>query len=168
MRELGERTLKDIDRPEPLYVLVYGATEPTAKPEQKIKVTDPTDIRSWMAIAAQAIRQGDAFDPGPMIEQRVLRQIEDNMRRTDERRGGKGARKAPAPPPVPAVPPPVPLVPSGPSGPSGPEVVVDSSRPRPKQTSVADEIDRLCALREQGALNDEQYQRAVDRALAED
>jgi hypothetical protein len=30
---------------------------------------------------------------------------------------------------------------------------------------VADEIDRLRSLRDAGALTDEQYQRAVDRAI---
>jgi len=75
-----------------------------------------------------------------MIEQRVLRQIETNMRKLDERRQAKTARKAA----VPKLPP-----------------------PKTPKKSVADEIDRLRVLHEQGALTDEQYQRAVDRVLGE-
>ena len=159
VRELGERTLKDIDRPEPLYELVYGATEPEPPaddPRQIAAGIDPTNIHSWLDIARQAVREGDNFDPGPMIEQRVLRQIEANMRRGEARQQQKAARKqaqlGSATLPTPPTPPDVP----------------DWSKPKPKQKSVADEIDRLRGLRDEGALTDEQYQRAVDRVLSTD
>ena len=153
VRELGERTLKDIDRPEPLYELVYGAEEREPEPQPQI---DPTNINSWLDIARQAISEGDEFDPGPMIEQRVLRQIEANMRRGEARQQQKAARKqaqlgSPTLP-TPPIPPDVP----------------DWSKPKQKQKSVADEIDRLRGLRDEGALSDEQYQRAVDRVLSTD
>ena len=55
VRELGERTLKDIDRPEPLYELVYeseAAAEPevtqlpvpTSLPEPPLVTDPPTTI----------------------------------------------------------------------------------------------------------------------------
>jgi class 3 adenylate cyclase len=150
VRELGERTLKDIDRPEPLYELVYGAPEREPEPHPE---ADPTNINSWLDIARQAVLEGDDFNPGPMIEQRVLRQIEANMRRGETRQQQKAARKqAQLGPPTPPTPPDVP----------------DWSKPKPKQKSVADEIDRLRGLRDEGALTDEQYQRAVDRVLSTD
>jgi hypothetical protein len=37
--------------------------------------------------------------------------------------------------------------------------------PKPPKGSVADEIAKLQALRDNGALTDEQYARAVDRAI---
>src|SRR4051794_11486816 len=46
VRELGERTLKDIDRPEPLYELVYGATSNIA--------VDPAPAAAAPAAAAAA------------------------------------------------------------------------------------------------------------------
>lgn len=156
VRELGERTLKDIDRPEPLYELVYSPAAVEAPPQVPALSDptsiafdmDPTDIKGWLNIARQAIREGDSFDPAPLIEQRVLRQIEENMRQSDERRAQKQARKNVSAPPTP------PQVP-------------DWSQPRQKKKSVADEIERLRLMHEQGALNDDQYARAVDRVLAE-
>jgi class 3 adenylate cyclase len=63
VRELGERTLKDIDRPEPLYELVYGSHELTVGPAQArdeaktVPVeTDLKDIHGWLDIARQAMR----------------------------------------------------------------------------------------------------------------
>src|SRR3954453_14035523 len=156
VRELGERTLKDLDRPEPLYELVYTAerAEPAAAPETpqtpdpNINM-DPTDIRGWLNIARRAVREGDSFDPGPLIEQRVLRQIEENMRRSDERRAAKSERKkekTDGPPSIPELP--------------------DFSQGKPAgKKSMADELERLRALHDQGALNDDQYQRAVDRVV---
>ena len=145
VRELGARTLKDIDKPEPLYELLYGATSiaPAASQPKSVELAmdDPTDIKSWMRIASEAIRQGDSFDPGPLIEQRVLRQIELNTRDLGERKGVKG-KPSNAPP---LTPPP-------------------GLAPR---KSVAEEIDQLRVLHEQGALTDEQYAKAVDRVLGE-
>ncbi len=156
VRELGARTLKDIDRPEPLYELVYGAAEaePAADEPKSITVEmDPTDINTWLGIARQAVREGDKFDPGPLIEQRVLRQIEANLKRGDDRRQAKAAKKS-GPPELP----PNSFVPPG---------VPEWSQPPPKKKSVADEIERLRVMHDQGALNDEQYARAVDRVLGE-
>ncbi len=140
VRALGSRTLKDIDKPEPLYELVYGAREeePT-KPDSPTMLipTDPMDINSWIRIASQAAREGDNFDPGPMIEQRVLQSL-------GERMGGLNL------------------------GAFGPPTRESKALPqKTDQTSVAEQLERLKKLREAGALSDEQYQRAVDRTLAE-
>jgi class 3 adenylate cyclase len=166
VRELGERRLKDLDRPEPLYELVYSPDEPSPEPPDLPQVPDPelnlnldpTNVSGWLDIARQAMRQGDTFNPGPMIEQRVLRQIEENMRRSEERRATKNAAKSdkqksrsneiPGPPDFPPLP--------------------DFGQATPaKKKSVADELERLRALKDQGALSDEQYGRAVDRVLGE-
>ncbi len=161
VRELGERTLKDIDRPEPLYELVYSEVTPDQQPNTalapgpqppdniKAVVADPMNIKSWLGIARQAIREGDDFDPGPLIEQRVLREIEENMERNALRleKGAKDkpGRKEQTPPPPPPLP----------------------SQPVPSVRSVADRIEQLRQMHDQGALTDEQYSRAVDRVLTE-
>ncbi|HEY7024289.1 MAG TPA: adenylate/guanylate cyclase domain-containing protein [Candidatus Limnocylindrales bacterium] len=173
VRELGERTLKDIDRPEPLYELVYAdeevepmsnaGIEPAAQPEEDL---DPTNIGTWLGIAKRAIREGDNFDPGPMIEQRVLRQIEANMQRSDARRATRDAekhkdKKRSQPPGMPDLSdvPGIAAMP-GMAGPASPPQIKGA------KNSVADEIDRLRALHDQGALTDEQYAKAVDRVLS--
>jgi class 3 adenylate cyclase len=150
VRELGSRTLKDIDKPEPLYELVYAAQQP--EPAQSDSPTvlmpsDLTDINGWLQIASQAAREGDSFDPGPMIEQRVLRSLGEKMGglnlgalgapRRDRSAKREKAREGKAP------------------------------AERASQSSVAEQLERLKKLREAGALSDEQYQRAVDRTLAE-
>lgn len=162
VRELGERTLKDIDRPEPLYELVYGADEESEAPPAETAVSpvdddlDPTNIGSWLNIARRAIREGDNFDPGPLIEQRVLRQIEANMERSEARRAEKHAGRHKGKGKTPDIP----------GVPDLSELPEPPQKARAKK-SVADEIDRLRTLRDQGALSDEQYNRAVDRVLAE-
>jgi putative oligomerization/nucleic acid binding protein len=88
-------------------------------------------ISSWVGLASDAMRKGRGFDPGLIIEQRVLRQIEESMREGEAKRSAKADKK------------------------------------HKGGKSVADEIDRLRALRDDGALTDEQYQRAVDRLLSE-
>src|SRR4051812_1499885 len=53
VRELGERTLKDLDRPEPLYELVYTDETPQAPttsggPPAPDDDMDPTNIKGWL------------------------------------------------------------------------------------------------------------------------
>ena len=166
VRELGERTLKDIDKPEPLYELVYESEPaPASMPEPPLAPEPPTPaaadlsstgIRGWLDVARRAIREGDDFDPGPMIEQRVLQQIDENMRQQNERRAEKQGRKQRSGPPE---------LPDFSLGiPSG---IPDFSGTKPAKKSVADDLERLRTLKEQGALNDEQYAKAVDRVLSE-
>ncbi|HEY5488684.1 MAG TPA: adenylate/guanylate cyclase domain-containing protein [Candidatus Limnocylindrales bacterium] len=154
VRELGSRTLKDIDKPEPLYELVYGAQESEPEPQsaQSDSPTGPmpsdlTDINGWLQIASQAAREGDSFDPGPMIEQRVLRSLGEkmgglNLGALGPPRRDRSAKR---------------------------EKMREGKTPaeRASQSSVAEQLERLKKLHESGALSDEQYQRAVDRTLAE-
>ena len=177
VRELGERTLKDIDRPEPLYELVYAdeAAEPSRRLTSGRRAAvaaeeddlDPTNVRTWLGIAKRAIREGDNFDPGPMIEQRVLRQIEANMQRSDARRTARDAdkhkdKRRTEPPGMPDLSD-VPGIASIP----GMSVLPPPQQIKTSKNSVADDIDRLRKLHDQGALTDEQYAKAVDRVLGE-
>jgi class 3 adenylate cyclase len=176
VRELGERMLKDLDKPEPLYELVYSDETPSASAVQpatgvppaavqppappapgKYDVTDPSDIRGWLDIARRAMREGDKFDPAPLIEERVLRQIERNTRNLGEFTGagsGSGTRAGADPGKHRSGPPPqTPALPDFSQGRSG------------RKKSVADELERLRALNVQGALTGEQSVRAVDKVL---
>ena len=142
---LGERRLKDIDRPEPLHeVRIAGlAPQRPRTPEVgQVALPDP-DADPQVAVADAFSRMPDWVRraAGPIlpaatraresIEDRVLRQIE---------------RAMAADP--------------------------DLASPRPREAgargSVADEITRLQALRDAGALTEEQYARAVDRAIGAD
>ena len=130
IRSLGERQLKDIDRPEPIFELRIDdlAEVSAAVPEMPEPASAPVD---------------HDFDPsGPIeamvenarqrIESRVLAQL-GHVFGPDF---GDGPTDRPPPPP--------------------------SSR---RSRSVTHEIARLNELRKDGALTDEQYQRAVDRLL---
>ena len=118
LRALGERLLKDIDRPETLWELVIdGMSQPM--PDIPPAETAPDEPRS----RARSARR----DFGAMIESRVLARLEDSL--------DKG-------------------------WPLG------SPKPR-RRGDVSKEIERLRELREDGALTDDQYRRAVDRLLDE-
>lgn len=173
IRELGERTLKDIDQPEPLFELIY-APEPTAPVQPGTQVEPATPVESavqvapaaevsldikpatvlkhWRQLARTAIdaaRHGE--DPRQDIEERVLAQLRETFGDAiiDAGRDPKGR------PPKTFEPPDVP---------GGPGKRDKSVKPG---ESVADEIRRLNELREDGALSDKQYKRAVDRLLGE-
>ena len=119
LRTIGERQLKDIDRPETLWELVIdGVSEPT--PATIPPAEEAPDEVSTRTRSARS-------DFGQMIESRVLSQLEQSF--------GKG----------------------WPLGPPKP----------PRRRDVSKQIERLRELREDGALTDEQYQRAVDRLLDE-
>ena len=176
IREIGARTLKDIDRPEPLFEIVYAPEPqppqahpvPPTAPESTLAITPDAEsisfdvdaeglLRQWKQIAQSAIvdarsktasaqgqkaAAGADFDPGKMIEERVMAELERTLGKVpglaDELRP-----KTPKPP--------------------------KSAKPtRAQGTHVTDEIARLNELREEGALSDEQYARAVDKLLAED
>jgi hypothetical protein len=180
VRELGKRTLKDIDRPEPLYELVYAEEAPEPQPDDGASVEpalqnedmDPTNIRGWLGIAKRAIHEGDNFDPGPLIEQRVLRQIEANMQRNDARREERNADKHKNKGPKhdqPGMPDLSDLgdVPGISAMPGMSAILPPPPQASASKKSVADEIDRLRLLHDQGALTDDQYAKAVDRVLGE-
>ncbi len=140
---LGERRLKDIDRPEPLHeVRIAGLPPPRAPGAGRVAVPNP-DLDPQVAVA-------DAFGSmpdwvrraaGPIIpaatrardsiEERVLREIERAMA-------------------------------------ADPDIGHSRVTTPGQAGSVADEISRLQALRDAGALTEEQYARAVDRAIGAD
>jgi len=150
VRELGSRTLKDIDKPEPLYELVYTADAPLPALAQP-PTFDPTSISAWLNIAAEAAQAADSGDPGTAIEQRVLRSIGEKMGGLDLVELAK-LDKLDKPPKSKH------LKEGG---------VVEAKGGPPARAALSDEINRLRELHDAGALTDEQYQRAVDRTLGE-
>ncbi|HEX5039818.1 MAG TPA: adenylate/guanylate cyclase domain-containing protein [Candidatus Limnocylindria bacterium] len=140
IRSLGERQLKDIDRPEPIFELhiddlssetdaaeASGATIETPKP----KATELDDFDPDLAGPIEAM----VDNARQRIESRVLEQL---GRVLGPGFGGNAAAPPPTPPP-----------------------------PR-RPGSVTHEIARLKELKEDGALTDDQYRRAVDRLLEGD
>jgi class 3 adenylate cyclase len=126
LRPLGERSLKDIDRPEPIFELVIDGATPTGSPQPPLAgVADEDDERFEFARKTREL-----------IEARVLTKLEDVL--------GTFAGESPAMPPWPPIP------------------------SRRSGRAVSREIQRLKALHEDGALTDEQYERAVDRLLEGD
>jgi class 3 adenylate cyclase len=156
MRSLGERPLRDIERPEPLTELVIPDVEVTGAAEARAsEVEDPTgptapevrgaaELPEWIASSARRWLPGGERTRD-LIEQRVMRSIEEAFEAKAARRADRRERRHAGRDPQPPQPPQPP----------------QQSEPR----SVADEIDRLRALRDSGALSEEQYQRAVDRAV---
>jgi class 3 adenylate cyclase len=116
LRSLGERQLKDIDRPEPIFELVIDGAAPSSPAE-------PEEERSEFARRTRNV-----------IESRVLAKLEDVL--------GEGFPFA------------------SPAAVAGP--------PTRSGRGMTKEIRRLKELHEDGALTDEQYERAVDRLLEGD
>ena len=119
LRPLGERQLKDIDQPEPIFELVIDGVAPapdSASPE-------PAPDESPTAGRSEFHRR-----TRELIESRVLGQLEKAF--------GEGFSLAATPRP-----------------------------PERPGRAVTREIRRLRELHEDGALTDEQYERAVDRLL---
>jgi class 3 adenylate cyclase len=115
LRPLGERRLKDIDRPEALWELVIDGVA-ASPPVSPVAADEPAPERSKGRELAER------------IESRVFAQLEESI--------GKGWPLGPAKPP-------------------------------PAQRDVSKAIGRLKELREDGALTEDQYRRAVDRLLDE-
>ncbi len=115
LQPLGERQLKDIDLPEPIFELVIDGVSGSA-PEQLSEAATPEPGRSEFARRTREL-----------IESRVLSQLDKTF--------GEGFLTQSPPPPE------------------------RSGR------AMAKEIQRLKDLHEDGALTDDQYQRAVDRLL---
>lgn len=144
MRSLGERTLRDIERPEPLTELVIPGVEVSGVPEADESGADkasprpprPPGLPDWIPESARRWVPGGERTQ-ELIEQRVLSAIEEAFAEKSSRRRER---------------------PSRPNR-DGREA---AGHPTP---SVADEIDRLRALHEAGALTPEQYRLAVDRVV---
>jgi class 3 adenylate cyclase len=175
VQALGPRPLKDIDRPEPLHEVLIDGTElavadgepaandqdgasdvPVAVPQAMEPPAPPApltpgpqppglpDIQSIIASLpgfARDAAQASLRDPRSAresIEARVLGDLRASLSRPRpgrRRDRQRGDEAAPSP--------------------SAASV----------RTSVADEVERLRALRDAGALTDEQYERAVERVV---
>ncbi|MGH2445962.1 MAG: adenylate/guanylate cyclase domain-containing protein [Candidatus Limnocylindria bacterium] len=132
MASLGERQLRDIDRPEPLSELripgVEIAEEPMREPAPSTPL--PAGMPDWIRDAAVGFGLGERT--GDLIEGRVLGILTDAFEKREARK-----RERARPDRLPA-----------------------------SSSSVADEVERLKSLRDAGALTEEQYVRAVDRAVS--
>ena len=139
IRSLGDQRLKDIDRPEPLHELDIDDV-PTS-PERAVTdvATDSLIPEEALAAMPSWLRKGAArMTP---VAGRASQLIEERVAAAIEAslRGEQG-RSAERPPEAAAGEP-------------------------PSGHSVADEIAKLKALRDDGALTDEQYARALDRTI---
>ena len=146
MRALGERPLRDIERPEPLTELVIPDVEVTGTTEAAVAELPPSpsptperpgapELSEWIASSARRWLPGGERTRD-LIEQRVMRSIEEAFEAKAGRRAARRERRGD-----------------------------EDARPAHQAPSVADEIDRLRSLRDTGALTEEQYQRAVERAI---
>jgi hypothetical protein len=141
VRPIGERQLKDIDRPESIFELVIDDLEPDAAAPALGDEASGAGARRAEAEPGRERRTPSAFadlvkDARQQIESRVLAQLRESL--GDEFPFGEaGAQRPPA------------------------------SAARAAR-SVTREIGRLDRLRRSGALSDEQYQRAVDKLLTDE
>lgn len=120
LRSLGERQLKDIDRPEPLWALVIDEVPAPAVAPLEPEAAEP-DALDASPVSPRASFGNQARQ---LIESRVMAELKESL-------SGNWSPHPPAPP----------------------------------KRAVTREIARLHELREEGALTEEQYQRAVDRLL---
>ncbi|MGI8828530.1 MAG: adenylate/guanylate cyclase domain-containing protein [Candidatus Limnocylindria bacterium] len=138
LRSLGERQLRDIDRPEPLTELIIPGVEITAEPgltdADRVPVPVP-QLPTWMRTASRFVPGND--QTRELIEGRVLSALTDAFEERDARIAERFAQ------------------------PNAPK----KTRPDTSK-SLAEEVERLRSLRDDGALTEEQYTRAVDQAIA--
>jgi class 3 adenylate cyclase len=174
IRSLGQRTLRDIDRPEPISELVIpgvtatdGAaaeeTEPAAAEEAwpdrsagqpsswpfETGADGTSEVPDWVRRAALRLLPSSGGPGRDLIEQRVLSALDGAFAQSAAKRAERDRRRE-----------------------EQPEERATRRAERgadPDATSpaggVAAEIERLQRLRDSGALTDEQYARAVDRVL---
>lgn len=146
MRSLGEQPLRDIERPEPLSELVIPdvtvseSREPSSPVAPSTDGPRPPELPDWILGKAQRFMPGGKRT-GDLIEQRVLDAINEAFEESSARHAARLA------------------------GREGRDDVPRPTDPSAGASSVADEIDRLRALRDAGALTDDQYARAVDRVV---
>jgi class 3 adenylate cyclase len=152
IHSLGDQRLKDIDQPEALHELTIDNVPVTpvpvadppvpATPNFALESVIPADalasMPSWLRETATRLTPV-AGRASQMIEQRVMAEIAESWREEEgeERPKPGGAAKAAMPP----------------------------KRLPSARGSVADEIAKLKALRDDGTLTEEQYARALDRTL---
>src|SRR3954463_735010 len=155
LKPAGERQLKDIDEPETVFELVIPGVSVTpaiksitGPPSSRIPPEALDDMPPWL----QGFTERFLSPTNRLIEDRVLAKI-DEARAEAETSLGKGKDKSSPPRDFDpsAQPPPMPRPETSPPG-----------------GALSDEISRLQALRESGALTEKQYQRAVERAIRDD
>ena len=156
IRSLGDQRLKDIDQPEALHELTIddvpvtpvAVPEPAVPAESKFALESviPADtlanMPSWLRETATRLTPV-AERASHMIEARVMAEIAESMREDAEADGPK----SPKPPKI---------------GKTSPE----AKRLPSAAGSMADEIAKLKALRDEGVLTEEQYAKALDRILS--
>jgi class 3 adenylate cyclase len=145
MRAMGERTLRDIEQPEPLTELVIPDVEVSVETDAPVPAASrqrrqreipplPPGVPDWLGGAIGRWTSG-GDKTGDLIERRVLSAIDAAFDAKAEARPRRAeSRERPRDPE---------------SGPA----------------SMADEIERLRVLRDAGALSTDQYRRAVDRIV---
>jgi class 3 adenylate cyclase len=147
IRSLGDQRLKDIDQPEPLHELDIVDVPVSSEPEPEPEAQAPT---AWAkggipdeAVASMPPWVRDAAGLVAPVAGRASQLIEERVMaeieasfREDKKGAAKKKRK---------------------------DLPPGNESPGP---SVADEIAKLRALRDEGALSEEQYARAIDRAIA--
>jgi class 3 adenylate cyclase len=163
LRSLGQQRLKDIEAPELLSELLIADApvpaekqpsaelQPAAPPEAPFAelvpglaglVPSPSQLPAWVRGATDRLLPAG----NRLIEERVLAEIEQSVKeRSAAREQRRGKRRR-----IPALA----LEPAG--------------LPEGQPASLADELAKLQALREAGALTEAQYQRALERALSND
>ena len=149
MRSLGERPLRDIERPEPLTELLIPDVEVTEEgavaPNKAAAATPagiPPELPEWLSGPARRFLPGGERTRD-MIERRVMDALGEAFEQRNAERAERPRRRDRA----------------------GVRRKLPSADPAQAPPSVADEIDRLRELRDSGALTEEQYTRAVDRVL---
>ncbi len=154
LKPAGQRQLKDIDEPEEVFELVIpgvAVSVPSAvvtSAAQTPASPIPPDVLDDMPPWLQGFTQRFLSPTNRLIEDRVLAKIDEARL---EAEGAASRQKRTAGPP---------------------DAVEPFAEPPPsakeRRGSLSDEIKRLQKLRESGALTEEQYQRAVERAIGDD
>jgi hypothetical protein len=142
IRSLGEQRLKDIDRPEPLHELRIDGVPPAEAMPLELEAA-PSSLKPEPSTA------GDGGDTGSNAGSRY-RALAEQTRQAIETRVLSTLEES-----------------LGSLLAEGKPRRERQGRPPPLPGSLADEISRLQGLREDGALTEEQYARAVDRLMEE-
>jgi class 3 adenylate cyclase len=140
IRSLGDQRLKDIDQPEPLHELSITdvpVTEPKAALATKTDSVLPADVMASMPPWVRgAVERMTPF--AGRTSQLIEERVLAEIDASFKAKGDEEAHQAGDAP----------------------------ARPRVGTGSMAEEIAKLKALRDEGALNEEQYARALDRTIA--
>jgi class 3 adenylate cyclase len=137
LRPLGEQRLKDIDQPEPLHELRITDLPVLSEPEAE---PGPPESAPPFGIPPEALESMPPWTRGAV--DRTGRLIEERVMAAIDESFRKDAK------------PERPMLEGGPFPPSE------------RAPSVADEIAKLRALRDEGVLSEEQYAKAIDRLVS--